>query len=816
MCSNCLSLRADSYEPMMISPCGHRICVSCLLRVSGPRFLCRYPFCGRLIEAPIVKEAKLTCRQVFEQVVAQVNLGVCKGFGLPRSVICLSDKCVKKGMAECVECLKVSHANCPADSMVSYPEIIRQMYLEVPDLVTLLRVFNEELMELALPESNGQLLSKKLKGLVERFLTTEPQHFLISGSGYRMHRVDGMVLVSDPLLTELEQFVLDMHTRPQMTEDGVSESLDEVNIRSRRIMELIMDLLGEKLVEEEHHEKSELVDWRSGRGSYLDSEVSRDSTEVINLRREKSKKQQDYVQLVESTSDRPAEVMTNSFQPDLMDERLPLRQTTQVPDEVEAAVRLIESNVLASIAPIELPSQVRTSKEEDQVPSKTLEDRIKVLEDALEEQEERRGCRLLGRRKCIGRKRKFKRLLGVSLLAIVLVMSLCMMEGGSTHPTDDPSVKESIELMVKLEMDRQQHLIEMKVASQVLTQIEYKIDAFKTEIRNEMEKKHAYLNVLDQTLEGAVAKLAEMNQVKECPSADAATNSGRIEAENEMVTPVASEQTLGHLVMKVVKFFKGKRDLREPLTNSTSANNTTDTSSSSTLSQGSLGKLFSLLDPLLNAKFDQVREDIMTEVRATASLSTPSSSLSAEQLIVQETFADNLLHTDFASLRRSTIMTGEQRRYLAILLSERFTSATLLLNSAKDGGSPEVFHQRCDNKGPTLVLVKSGTYIGGGVTDASWTSSNTVKESPNAYVFSLNRRQVYRVTEFGQHKAVRDNVLKGPCFTDALEIGPDFKSGRNWSELCTTYGQKCLGKSKASLFGENTFAIDQYEVYQLA
>lgn len=45
-----------------------------------------------------------------------------------------------------------------------------------------------------------------------------------------------------------------------------------------------------------------------------------------------------------------------------------------------------------------------------------------------------------------------------------------------------------------------------------------------------------------------------------------------------------------------------------------------------------------------------------------------------------------------------------------------------LYRSSTDGKRPADFHRYCDNKAPTIVVIKSGEYIFGGYTSKSWQS----------------------------------------------------------------------------------------------
>ena len=48
----------------------------------------------------------------------------------------------------------------------------------------------------------------------------------------------------------------------------------------------------------------------------------------------------------------------------------------------------------------------------------------------------------------------------------------------------------------------------------------------------------------------------------------------------------------------------------------------------------------------------------------------------------------------------------------------------LLVRASRNGFASQTFHSKCDNKGPTVTVVKSGANIFGGFTENSWTSKN--------------------------------------------------------------------------------------------
>ena len=74
----------------------------------------------------------------------------------------------------------------------------------------------------------------------------------------------------------------------------------------------------------------------------------------------------------------------------------------------------------------------------------------------------------------------------------------------------------------------------------------------------------------------------------------------------------------------------------------------------------------------------------------------------------------------------SAILSLEQRETLTDWLKDTRESLSddyvLLYRASRNGWAASNFHSCCDNKGPTVTLVKSGNYIFGGYTAQSWQS----------------------------------------------------------------------------------------------
>ena len=72
--------------------------------------------------------------------------------------------------------------------------------------------------------------------------------------------------------------------------------------------------------------------------------------------------------------------------------------------------------------------------------------------------------------------------------------------------------------------------------------------------------------------------------------------------------------------------------------------------------------------------------------------------------------------------RSSSILKGEFAfmKHLQKWLGEK-CKWNLCYRASKDGWRTQDFHRNCDNKGPTVVLVKGSDCIFGGYTDQNWT-----------------------------------------------------------------------------------------------
>jgi len=185
----------------------------------------------------------------------------------------------------------------------------------------------------------------------------------------------------------------------------------------------------------------------------------------------------------------------------------------------------------------------------------------------------------------------------------------------------------------------------------------------------------------------------------------------------------------------------------------------------------------------------------------------------------------------FPDLKQSnpTLLLSEHYKQLIVQWIGNPSNLNLLYSATGDGGfSAKEFHDKCDNKGPTVVVVKSTEgYVFGGYAAHSWDSSgkyigrSSYINSQSSFLFTLtNQHKVpptkYSVTHEGAANAMRCLANCGPIFGGGYDlfIG-DSLNGHNssYSEFPFSYGEvKDVGFYFA---GTRDFQISQVDVYSV-
>ncbi|XP_065837467.1 uncharacterized protein [Oscarella lobularis] len=152
----------------------------------------------------------------------------------------------------------------------------------------------------------------------------------------------------------------------------------------------------------------------------------------------------------------------------------------------------------------------------------------------------------------------------------------------------------------------------------------------------------------------------------------------------------------------------------------------------------------------------------------------------------------------------------------------------LIYRGTRDGFAASSFHSLCNNKGPTITLIRSvGDCIFGGYSDVSWSSRGNYIQSTDAFLFAFVSNGLGTTPFRGRvfqnaGNAIYDYNLYGPTFGAGhdLHIASDSNSNSNsYMEWGNTYelpdGYTHGGNGRTWICGRN-FQTIEIEVFALA
>jgi hypothetical protein len=179
----------------------------------------------------------------------------------------------------------------------------------------------------------------------------------------------------------------------------------------------------------------------------------------------------------------------------------------------------------------------------------------------------------------------------------------------------------------------------------------------------------------------------------------------------------------------------------------------------------------------------------------------------------------NLLPPQFAG--SGILTTEDQKKFVRTLLPGIFDCQVTRLYKATDpdvGFTAAKFHSLCDNKGPTLTLIKTvAGHTFGGFTTISWDSNSGSKNDTQSFLFSVDKQTKYPiVNSYGS--AICCNSSYGPIFGNGHTICVYDNSNSNTSSYVRSANAYNIpnganGSHSILTDGNNNFQTTEIEVY---
>ncbi|CAG8592841.1 18884_t:CDS:2 [Acaulospora morrowiae] len=136
----------------------------------------------------------------------------------------------------------------------------------------------------------------------------------------------------------------------------------------------------------------------------------------------------------------------------------------------------------------------------------------------------------------------------------------------------------------------------------------------------------------------------------------------------------------------------------------------------------------------------------------------------------------------------------------------------LLYRASQDGNNTNIFRQRCNNQGATIVVgkIQNSERLTGGYNPLSWNGNNQYKYSTESFIFSIdncnnpNNYNLGRLTGANDNSAIYDHNSYGPTFGRGNDLRCQFNNC--WYYNANTY---------TSIGLQNQYNITDWEVFKV-
>ena len=167
----------------------------------------------------------------------------------------------------------------------------------------------------------------------------------------------------------------------------------------------------------------------------------------------------------------------------------------------------------------------------------------------------------------------------------------------------------------------------------------------------------------------------------------------------------------------------------------------------------------------------------------------------------------------YGQIYKSSVINKDEIDLFMNWFDKKPTKIKLLLDSKIDGDSTQTFYNKCSNKFPTVVFVKTtkGRRFGG-YCSIGWENANgNYKKDINNFIFSLDKKKKYKIKkpEYGIYAGSSyfafGNGNEFCIYNNCTTNNNNYNNNEGTYETTETY----------ELNGENNFTVSSYEVYQI-
>lgn len=195
-------------------------------------------------------------------------------------------------------------------------------------------------------------------------------------------------------------------------------------------------------------------------------------------------------------------------------------------------------------------------------------------------------------------------------------------------------------------------------------------------------------------------------------------------------------------------------------------------------------------------------------------------------MILSQTKEINLLKEkiepiQIKDLKSSKILEGKEEYAFINSLFSKKPFFNLIYSATRDGSYPEDFHRKCDNKGPTITLIKTNDNrkFGGYISkNRQYGNENEVSEKDkNAFIFTINKRKKYNIKNENTN-AFSYSSIRGPNFTVNLGFYRNEDSGNMFSPRNSYESKNNINYNSFSDYefaGKDQFQAVEIEVFQV-